>query len=344
VEDVMSDHLVQEIVRRAADEEALITFQPVQLGLEDAENELLLFVKPEIFLAHSHSGMEAALDLIFDRLAAFSARSDGIVLLGGRVLEEKEIMNRHYGYINQLSRQASQMVTAEDRDKMEQLLGFRLPAHVSILGGHEYLAAHPTQQIADLDLIWFSKKSLKLRSGFYIQYYDLPDGPLVLVNGFHPGQLRHFTDPTHRILLFLLHSNTPWKVLRDEMVGNTFPEKALSTSMRGALYADPARYGLDKVEISCNGVHLSAGPFEALFELQNFFGRALDFDLLQTPPLLFKRLLAAGLSPQQAQAALLNPSLTLGGRSVDLFTATEDVDSEAALALALPVLRLQAGV
>lgn len=337
------DGLIQEIARRAADEQALISFQPVQLGLEDAENELLLFVKPEIFLAQSQSGMEAALALVFERLSAFAARPDGVVLLGGSVLEEKEIMNRHYGYINQLSRQASHMLTAEDRLKIEQVLGFALPADVPVLGGHEYLAAHPGQTPSDLDVIWFSKKSLKVRSGFYVQYYELPEGPLVLVNGFHPGQLRHFTDPSHRILLVLLHSNTPWKVLREEMVGNTFPEKALPTSMRGAFYADPARYGLDKVDISCNGVHLSAGPFEALFELQNFFGRALEFDLLQTPPLLFKRLLAAGLSPQQAQAALQNPPLTLGGRQVDLFSATEDVDSEAALALALPVLRTQAG-
>ncbi len=30
------DGLIQEIARRAADEQALISFQPVQLGLEDA--------------------------------------------------------------------------------------------------------------------------------------------------------------------------------------------------------------------------------------------------------------------------------------------------------------------
>lgn len=332
-------NLAKQIASLSGSAEPLITIQPLQLGLEDCENELLLFVKPEIFLARNQAGLEAALEQVLEGLKRFAARVDGIVLLSGSVLEEKEIMNRHYGYINQLSRNASQMLSTTDHEKMEAVLGLSLTPSMRILGGHEYLRTHPGQTTHDLDAIWFSKKSLKVRSGFYIQSYDLPDGPLVLVNGFHPGQLRHFTEPTHRIALFLLHSNTPWKQLRDEMVGNTFPEKALPSSMRGAFYAEPARYGLEKVEISCNGVHLSAGPFEALFEVQNFFGRALDFDLLQTPPLLFQRMLAAGLSAEQARAALANPRLMLSDRTTDLFTATEDLDSRAALALALPALR-----
>ena len=116
----------------------------------------------------------------------------------------------------------------------------------------------------------------------------------ILVNGFHPAQLFHFTNETHRIVLVLVHSDTPWGTLRNEMVGATFPEKAVPNSIRGTLYANPNDYGLESVSIANNGVHLSAGPFEGLFEIRNFFGHILDLDVEKQPPLILKKMLAAG--------------------------------------------------
>ena len=117
-----------------------------------------------------------------------------------------------------------------------------------------------------------------------MQTYAAEGENFILVNGFHPAQLAHFTEPSHRIALMLLHADTPWATLRDEMIGDTFPERAVAGSIRGQLHARPQNYGFDEVTIANNGVHLSAGPFEAMFEIANFFGSLLDLDTPQRAP------------------------------------------------------------
>ena len=319
------------------DEFAIV--QPVEIGRETQHNELLLFVKPEIFMVKDTAQVEAALDLVFSKLAEFGAVVSGVAVVGGKVLEEAEIMNRHYGYINRLSRFASQMVDpreaggAEDRQKIATALGIPTLDGITIYGGHEYLKAHPGEDCFNLDTLWFTKKSLKIRSGFYVQRYNKDGEDFILVNGFHPAQLLHFTDHTHRIVLVLIHTDTPWATLRNEMVGATFPEKAVPHSIRGLLYAHAEDYGLGTVSIANNGVHLSAGPFEGLFEINNFFGKILNLDIEKQPPLLLKKMLAAGLPMQTALKALENPVVSESPKPIDLFTATEDVESDAAVAL-----------
>lgn len=307
--------------------------QPVNIGDETHQNELLLFVKPEIFMVEDTAHVEAALNLVFGKLAEFDAHVDGVAIVGGKVLEEAEIMNRHYGFINRLSRFASQMIDADDKQKIADALGIATIDDYAIYGGHEYLQAFPNDDPFTLDTLWFTKKSIKIRSGFYVQSYRKHGADFLLVNGFHPAQLFHFTDSTHRIVLVLVHSDTAWGTLRNAMVGATFPEKAVPNSIRGTLYAHPDDYGLGSVSIANNGVHLSAGPFEGLFEINNFFGHILDLDVRKQPPLILKKMLAAGLSMEDALKALDNPIVTEMPKPTDLFTATEDVDTDAAVAI-----------
>ena len=307
--------------------------QPVAIGDETHKNELLLFIKPEIFMVEETARVEAALGLVFGKLAEFGAHVDGIAVVGGKVLEEAEIMNRHYGFINRLSRFASQMIDAEDKQKIAAALGVATLDDYALYGGHEYLAAFPEDDPFTLDALWFTKKSIKIRSGFYVQSYRKNGEDFILVNGFHPAQLFHFTEASHRIVLMLIHSDTAWSTLRNEMVGATFPEKAVPHSIRGTLYAHPGDYGLGDVSIANNGVHLSAGPFEGLFEINNFFGPILGLDVQKQPPLILKKMLAAGLSMEMALKALENPTVTETPKPTDLFTATEDVDTDAAVAL-----------
>ena len=67
--------------------------------------------------------VEAGLNLVFSKLAEFDAHVGGIAIVGGKVLEEAEIMNRHYGFINRMSRFASQMIDADDKQKIADALG-----------------------------------------------------------------------------------------------------------------------------------------------------------------------------------------------------------------------------
>src|SRR5207237_880293 len=107
-----------------------------------------------------------------------------VLTLRSSYLERLGVMDRHYGYINRLSREASTMLNAEERRAIREAV--EITQDIPIEGGHEYLAQHPDGNEQSLDQLWATKKSLKIRSGFYIQRYTLDGRETVLVNGFHP--------------------------------------------------------------------------------------------------------------------------------------------------------------
>ncbi len=313
--------------------EQIAVVQSPAVGKTEKQNELLMFIKPEILAVDEQACLGNAIDLIWDKLSEFEASVEGVVLVGGPALESRESMDRHYGAINVLSKTASADLSATDRGSVYEALAVP-PADYPLFGGHEFLNAHPSFSPASLDNLWFTKKAHKIRSGFYVQAYEDNSEKFILVNGFHPAQLAHFTEPSHRIALMLIHSDTPWADLRDHMIGDTFPERAAPTSIRGVLHANPARYGFEEVTIANNGVHLSAGPFEAMFEISNFFGSLLDADIQAEPPRIVEAMAAAGISQSDAYKALENPEVDdPAGETTDLFDATEHMDTEPAVAL-----------
>jgi hypothetical protein len=80
-------------------------------------------------------------------------------------------------------------------------------------------------------------------------------------------------------------------------------------------------------------VHLSAGPFEAMFEAHNFLHAipGLNFDLAHTA--MGRLMQAKGLTPADVEQCLKNPVATVDGEEVDLFTLTEDKNAREAIAL-----------
>lgn len=307
----------------AASQDVQIIAAP-NLALPGA-NQLLFFYKPECFLPETLPYFPRIHRMVSAKFAAYGVQIGGAVALSGRFLEQAGIMDRHYGFINRLSRGASALVSPEDVQKMEGIAGMSLQGY-RILGAHEFLKIYPAYDYASLNALWLTKPSLKLRSGYYFQTYTLDGQPLLLINGFHPNQLAHFTQPNRKIILFLLQSDAPWKALKDLLAGDTFPDRADPASVRGELFAHPADYRSERISITFNFIHLSAGPFEALFEIQNFLSRieGIQLDLHQT-------CLGRRLTPDQVQAALANPAIERGGKPLDLFTLTENTDTEAAL-------------
>jgi hypothetical protein len=252
-----------------------------------------------------------------------------VAIVPGVVLEKYGIMNRHYGFINHLSRKASSIIDEESRQRIFTNLEIKDPDEYKILGGHEFLRTFDAD-VDTLSDIWFAQTANKLRSGFYFIADTYQGQPFILVNGFHPSQLLHFTREDHKILLMLIHTNADWYDLKFEMVGDTFPEKAKPNSIRGRLFAQPERFGQAEVGINTNGVHLSAGPFEAAYEVVNFFGPLVDLDPESTPPLAIAAAIEAGIPKQRALSLLDNPAVN----ESDLFSKTENLNTEKAVALA----------
>jgi hypothetical protein len=317
------------VIHKIKSADQAIIFQPIHVGQTNKQNELIFFIKPELLNIDDDAKIFNILKMIEEKFNVFDITVHGAAILPGGTLEKHGIMNRHYGFINQLSRKASEIIDAETRDQLFEILGLPDAGDHRILGGHEFLKAYDTN-LATLSDLWFKKEAKKLRSGFYFCEDTFQGEPVILVNGFHPSQLQHFTKKDHRILVMLLHTDTDWHAMKFDLVGDTFPERANPSSMRGLLYADPGFYGLNEVGINKNGVHLSAGPFEAAFEVVNFFGALLNLDPRKTPPLAVERAISAGLSRDQALALLENP----GMNESDLFSETENLNTEAAVRIA----------
>ena len=107
-----SEHsaLIQQILDQVKGANGINVLLPPTVGDTPKRNELIMFIKPEIFLVDQPAHTQASLEMIFNKLDAFEARVDGVVIVGGPALEEKEIMNRHYGFINEMSRKASTLI------------------------------------------------------------------------------------------------------------------------------------------------------------------------------------------------------------------------------------------
>ncbi len=308
----------------SAEEAAIV--QQVAVGETNLENELVFFIKPELLDVSNKSSIENSLKLIETRFEDFNVQVNGIVIIPGSILEKYEIMNRHYGFINQLSRKASEMIDPETRQHIRDMLNLEASDNPKILGGHEFLS-HFDTDIPTLSEVWFAQEAKKLRSGFYFIEDTFNGETIILINGFHPSQLTHFTRADHQIVLMLLHTDTDWEKMKFDLVGDTFPERARPESIRGQLFQDPEKYGMDEVGINTNGVHLSAGPFEAAFEVVNFFGPILDLDPKKQPPLVLKRIMEKGAKSGDALALLENPDIN----DSDLFSETENINTNQAV-------------
>jgi hypothetical protein len=291
------------------------------------QNQMLFIVKPEVFLIQDPKLIEETCRFMGGRIGAFGLEIRGCYVMSAETLKANEIMDHHYGYINRLSRAASSLLSSVEKAEIRRLCGAN--ESTPVLGGHEVLTKFRDRPAQALDDLWASKKSLRVRSGLYVQSYEISGEALVIVNGFHPFQLERFTGSGRKIALLLLNSDLPWKLLRVRMLGDTFPERAAQGSIRGEMHRDPERFGFKSVTISNNAAHLSAGPFEAVFELSNFLSAVpgLDFEIGMTRQA--QHLRSQGLAVSDLRRAIDNPSACLANApaAASLFDATEECDA-----------------
>lgn len=274
----------------------------------DKKNQLLAFFKPEVFLDKTPNQIEKIMKLVFEKLEKYEVTVDGTALFPGSAVGKFQIMDRHYGVINTLSKNASKILSKEEKELVFKTLGVK-NQNTKILGGHEAFEIAGVKNTYDFDNYWLESKSEKVKSGFYVRTMKINGEETVVVDGFHPHQLAHYTETDRHLGVMLVSSNTSWAKLRDEMLGSTFPEKALPDSIRGAIFAKAQDFGFKKVGIENNIMHLSAGPTEALFEIDNFLHAPFAIDFLKEEAKLAERLLSAGVSAENVRKVLTDKDL-----------------------------------
>lgn len=272
------------------------------------KNQLLAFFKPEVFLDKTPSQIEKIMTLAFSKLEKYDVDVDGAAIFPGNAIGKLSIMDRHYGVINTLSKQASKILTKDERDLIFSTLGIK-DTNTPILGGHEAFEIAGMDKTYDFDNYWLMSTSTKIKSGFYVRTLKIADRDTVVIDGFHPHQLAHYTQEDRNLGVMLVSSNAKWSTLRTEMLGETFPEKALPDSIRGTLHLNAKEYGFESVKIENNIMHLSAGPTEALFEIDNFLRESFGIDFIKDEAKLAEKLLQIGISEEKIRSILNDKQL-----------------------------------
>jgi hypothetical protein len=297
----------------------------------ERQNQLIFFFKPEVFMFTKKTMPLAIIKLALRAFEGYAAQVSGAIVLSGNALAGKKVMDNHYGYINRMSKSAAKELSVEDRAEIFRRLG--VDPSVKILGGHEFLEKYNFHDAYTLERIWESKKHEKLHSGLYYQLQVVDGEKIILLNGFHPSQIAHFTKPDRRIAVLLLDSDAPWRVLRRRMLGDTFPEAAVPGSIRRVLHDRAHDFGFHDVVVSNNCVHLSAGPFEALFEISNFLSQttAVAFNIKATR--VARYMFSCDLGLNHIDYVLTNPRTILNEEETSLFEATEELDTMSSVRL-----------
>jgi len=289
------------------------------------ENETLFFLKSEFFHIKNINLIKSLLSFVLNEINNFNIDIAGIVALSGSFLNNSRIMERHYGFINKFSVKGSVLVDDAQKEKIKEVLSIKDLYNHKILGGHEVINRYKNVDDRMLTEMWYSKNSIRIGEGFYIQPHYINEENVILINGFHPNQLQHYTNTESRIVLFLLQTDTGWIKLRNNFVGDTFPQNALDGSIRATLYKNSADYGIENINVANNFVHASSGPFDALFEICNFVGSIEEIDYCDKNTNIYNLMKNKyNLTELDFHNALDNPCRKVGGKETDLFTYTKN--------------------
>ena len=292
----------------------------------DNRNEAVFFLKPELAIP-AKVNFSALSEIIVGAFDRFDVEVMAAKVMSGKFLEEHDIMARHYGAINLVSRLGIEALTSAARDELERCFPSNGFGEHQILGGHQVIEwAEGRVDAAGLERMWEKTPGQqRLAPGVYANRFSLFDQDIVILNGFHPHQLHYFTGDGKAIAVMVVRTPSSWKSLRNQLIGATDPNKAEVGSIRRLLLENASKIGVDSISKGKNGVHLSAGPLEAFFEIERFFDGTDEF-------LLHSNLVAAAdqaaLSKEILQGLSGNPSGLFGGGEQSVFDVTEELDMQ----------------
>jgi hypothetical protein len=298
----------------------------------EARHEFLFFIKPEITLQAEKNNLSPAMEMIFKKINEFDLGIRRILLLTAPYLEKHNIIAQHYGVINAIARDVKANLT----EKAANVFAAQFNATINesnVYGGLEFLQAFPAFTAVTLDYLWQNSPTVKLGGGAYCQALKIDGKPVFLVNGFHPRQLEHYTAKGRSIVAFTLVGNLEWSEARNRFVGKTNPQNAEPGSIRRVLLENKDRYGLQTINSSWNGVHLSAGPVESLVELIRYNSDFENDTILKPSDFVFGKLLTECFNAETLGKIIENQTILFRGKKESIFDITEEKNNDEALSI-----------
>ena len=294
------------------------------------KHEFLLFIKPEITLKSSAINFSDILELILNKTEAFNLGIKNALLLPAEYLKAHDIIAQHYGVINAIARDAKKNLTKKAKKRFEEIFECEF-ALSPVYGGLEFLGKFSDITPSSLDYLWQNSPAVKLGGGAYAQRLKIDGEDVFLVNGFHPRQLEHFISPGRSIIAFTLAGDLDWPAARNKFIGKTNPADAEAGSIRRSLLEHKDRFGLQAVNSSWNGVHLSAGPVEGLVELIRYNSDFSSGEKLNYTGFEFGRQLSEVFDDKVIGKILNNATVEFEGKPETVFDITEEKNADNAL-------------
>lgn len=302
------------------------------------KNEFLFFIKPEITLQSNKIKLNDILDLFLYNLKNYNFSIHNIKVLSAEYLKEYNIIAQHYGVINKLASNALQNLSESAKSSFIKHYNTDFDK-VKIKGGMEFLKEYSEFTPFTLDILWKNKQNIKLGSGTYCEDISLDNEIIYLINGFHPRQIEHFTKPGRSIIVFTISSDIDWNIARNYFIGSTDPWKAVAGSIRRELLDKKEMFGLDEVFQGFNGVHLSAGPVEALIELVRYNSNFKNpSEIMKIEDFSFGRLIKKEFKEDLISKILNNINVNFNGLASSIFDLTEEKNAEVALQILKNIL------
>jgi len=298
----------------------------------DPLHEFLFFIKPEITILEDRTKLSSILDMTFGKISQHNLHIGEIRLLTASYLHKYDIMARHYGVINSMSREPLEHLSGEARSRFTEAYGKR-PEEVKLLGSLQFLEQYPDFSAGTLEDLWKQGQSVKLAAGTYCARVRVNGEEVFLINGFHPNQLVHFTEEGRCILTFRLAGSLDWSVARNQFIGKTNPADAMPGSLRNELLVKKDQFGMPDVSAGRNGFHLSAGPVEGLVELMRYCSDFSTGDKKGPDDFVFGRQLRDNFTAEETDRICGNRPVNYKGNKITPFDLTEEKNSRAALDL-----------
>jgi hypothetical protein len=291
----------------------------------DTMNQFLFFFKPEATTASIDYIMKLGLDILQSHGVTFGACR----VVGGPYLDKHNIMVQHYGVISKISKFGYEVISDDAKAALNAQFADDVKECGLPVGGHQWLEKNPEFNPLSLTTINDNVGTKRLAGGTYLCKFKLLGKNQLVLNPFHAYQLVPYVRKGGALILFECRSNLSWADLRTKLCGATNPEKADAGSVRAELLKNKAATGMVAVNLSSNGVHMSAGPLEGMVELQRFLsdwdsGKMVDFTSLA----FGARLAGLGLTHDQILALASNPDVQHEGKNVSTFDLTEEKNAD----------------
>lgn len=236
-------------------------------GKTEQAHEFLLFLKPE--LTRPQVDLENMLSLFFSIAKQQGISLKECIVHPTTAVKKQKLMERNYSKLNRIAHEGQNACSPEALDHLRGI------AEGPIFGGYQFLKEYPYFSEIALSIAINNVPTYKLGYGTYASILTLFDQHATILNGFHPHQIHSLTKENAYVVAFRCGSDAPWKSIRADFVGTIVPETANTCSLRYQFWKNRKQNRTLPFCTAYNGVHVSAGPLEAMHQYQLFFDRPI---------------------------------------------------------------------